>query len=91
MIKNPKLKLSENIIFRQLDRDDGILINLSTKNYYSLNESACLIVKSLKNGEQPKEILKKMVTRLGAPKNTAKIDLFKILDRLKKDQIIIQS
>ena len=61
--KGKGLKLSKDVIFRQLDFDDGILLNIDTKNYYSLNETACEILKGIKKGESISAIEKRLVKR----------------------------
>ena len=83
-----KLKLSEEVIFTQLDRDDGILLNLETKNYYSLNESACLILNALRRGDSEAGIIKKFTNSFGISPARARKDISKIITYLTEEKII---
>ena len=40
----------EHIVFTDFDGEEGILVDLNTKKYYQLNETAMLIWKSLEQG-----------------------------------------
>ena len=40
----------EHIVATQLDDGDGVLVDLNTKQYYQLNETAMLIWRALENG-----------------------------------------
>lgn len=40
----------EHIVATQLDDGEGVLVDLNTKQYYQLNETAMLIWRALENG-----------------------------------------
>jgi hypothetical protein len=46
----------EHIVFTDFDGTEGILVDLNTKKYYQLNETAMLIWKGLEKGLPPSEI-----------------------------------
>jgi len=46
----------EHIVFTDFDGEEGILVDLNTKKYYQLNETAMLIWKSLEQGMASDEI-----------------------------------
>ena len=46
----------DHIVFTEFDGTEGILVDLDTKKYYQLNETAMLIWKSLENGNSPAQI-----------------------------------
>ena len=46
----------EHIVFTEFDGTEGILVDLNTKKYYQLNETAMLIWKSLEKGLPAAEI-----------------------------------
>jgi len=87
--KNKKFRLSPDVIFRQLEKDDGILLNLMTKNYYSLNETACHIVKSLRRGSTKSIIIKSLIKKYNAPVSSIKKDVDGIFRLLAKDKILV--
>ena len=82
------LKLSPHALFRILDADDGILINLCTKNYYSLNQSACIILNGVQKGLSKDEILKLLKKRFDATSAVLSRDLSKTLTFLKKEGFV---
>jgi len=51
----------EHIVFTEFDDAEGILVDLNTKKYYQLNETAMLIWKSLENGLSNEKIADEMV------------------------------
>ena len=46
----------KHVIFTDFDGDEGILVDLNTKRYYQLNETAMLVWKGLENGKSVSEI-----------------------------------
>jgi coenzyme PQQ synthesis protein D (PqqD) len=51
----------EHIVFTEFDGAEGILVDLNTKKYYQLNETAMLIWKSLEKGLTPSAIAEEIV------------------------------
>jgi PHD/YefM family antitoxin component YafN of YafNO toxin-antitoxin module len=47
---------SKHVVFTDFDGDEGILVDLNTKKYYQLNETAMLVWKGLENGKSVAEI-----------------------------------
>ncbi len=47
---------NKHVIFTDFDGDEGILVDLNTKKYYQLNETAMLVWKALENGKSVREI-----------------------------------
>jgi hypothetical protein len=47
---------SKDVVFTDFDGDEGILVDLNTKKYYQLNETAMLVWKGLENGKSVVEI-----------------------------------
>ncbi len=46
-----------HIVVTQLDDGDGVLVDLNTKQYYQLNETAMLIWRALENGHPFEQIV----------------------------------
>jgi hypothetical protein len=46
-----------HIVATQLDHGDGVLVDLNTKQYYQLNETAMLIWRALENGQPFEQIV----------------------------------
>jgi hypothetical protein len=49
------------VVFTDFDGVEGILVDLNTKKYYQLNETAMLIWKGLERGLAPKQIAEEIV------------------------------
>ena len=47
----------KHVVFTDFDGDEGILVDLNTKRYYQLNETAMLVWKGLEQGKTVKEIV----------------------------------
>jgi hypothetical protein len=84
----PKLTLPEQIIFTRLSEDDGIILNLSTKNYYSLNGTACFILESLKKGSTYDKLASSLAKRYRVKSGIATKDLDQTLNYLRMEKII---
>jgi hypothetical protein len=50
----------EHVIFTDLDGIEGVLVDLNTKQYYQLNETASLVWRGLANGMSLGEIAREM-------------------------------
>jgi hypothetical protein len=53
----------EHVIFTDLDGLDGVLVDLNTKKYYQLNETASLIWRGLEKRLPVSQIAKEMTER----------------------------
>ena len=53
----------EHIVFTDFDGVEGILVDLNTKKYYQLNETAMLIWKGLDKGLEPAAIADDIVSQ----------------------------
>ena len=51
-----KVLPSKHVVFTDFDGDEGILVDLNTKKYYQLNETAMLVWKGLEKGKSVVEI-----------------------------------
>ncbi|HEV7473406.1 MAG TPA: PqqD family protein [Pyrinomonadaceae bacterium] len=54
---DPKFVPLEHIVASQLQDGDGVLVDLDTRQYFQLNESAMLIWRALEKGSQFREIV----------------------------------
>jgi hypothetical protein len=56
----PKVVPLEHIVASQLEDGDGVLVDLDTRQYYQLNESAMLIWRALEKGSQFPQIVEEI-------------------------------
>jgi hypothetical protein len=47
----------------EFDSTEGLLVDLNTKQYFQLNETACVVWRGLANGTPAVEIAREMTTR----------------------------
>lgn len=47
---------SKDVVFTDFDGSEGILVDLNTKKYYQLNETAMLVWKGLEKGKSVEDI-----------------------------------
>lgn len=52
----------DRIIATQLHEGDGVLVDLNTKQYYQLNETAMLIWRALENGHSFEQIVAEIMS-----------------------------
>jgi hypothetical protein len=52
----------EHIVATQLDDGAGVLVDLNTRQYYQLNETAMLIWRALENGHPFDQIVAEIIT-----------------------------
>jgi len=61
----------DHIVFTEFDDSEGILVDLNTKKYYQLNETAMLIWKGLEQGLGSREIAEQIVENYEITANDA--------------------
>jgi len=61
----------DHIVFTEFDDSEGILVDLNTKKYYQLNETAMLIWKGLEQGLGNNEIADQIVENYEIAPNDA--------------------
>jgi len=52
----PNLTTGKNVVVTDFDGGEGILVDLNTKRYYQLNETAMLVWRGLEQGKSISEI-----------------------------------
>ncbi|HSK64136.1 MAG TPA: PqqD family protein [Pyrinomonadaceae bacterium] len=56
MMTSSNLVAAKHVVVTDFDGGEGILVDLNTKRYYQLNESAMIVWKGLEQGKTIKEI-----------------------------------
>lgn len=84
------IKLSRSVVFRRLAKDDGLLIDTDSKNYYSLNETACSIISMIQKGKTSADIVKGLSLRYLAARKDIKRDVESTISDLIRDKILYQ-
>lgn len=78
----------DHIVFTEFDDAEGMLVDLNTKKYYQLNETAMAIWKGLEKGLTAKEIANQLVTSYEISPEDALLNVENILIDLKTRNLI---
>jgi Coenzyme PQQ synthesis protein D (PqqD) len=68
---------------------EAVIINLTTGNYYSLNESGATIWDSLGHPTSLDEIVARLTSRFDAPAEQVETDARALLEDLEREQLIV--
>ena len=82
------IKLSDKVIFREID-GKGVLIDLDSGFYYSMNEVGCLIFNLIQEKRAPDRIREEIEMRFEVTPVEAEKDLEEFLGALEKEGIVI--
>lgn len=52
-----------HVVYTEFDGNEAVLVDLNTKRYYTLNETAMLVWRGLENGKSTAEIVQEMCER----------------------------
>jgi hypothetical protein len=77
----------KKIIYADLDPKEGVVLNLDTKNYYRLNETAQVIWKALAAGKNETQIADELCDQFEVTRDEALRDVADLLTHLKREQL----
>ena len=52
-----------HVVYTEFDGNEAVLVDLNTKRYYTLNETAMLVWRGLESGKSTSEIVQEMCER----------------------------
>ena len=78
----------DHVVFTEFDGSEGILVDLNTKKYYQLNETAMLIWKGLEQGLGAREIADQMVANYEITPNDALRNVDEAVEKLQLYSLI---
>ena len=81
----------EHIVFTDFDGVEGILVDLNTKKYYQLNETAALIWKGLDKGLAPAAIAENIVAQYEVTTEEALQNVEKTLAQFAAYKLVTES
>ena len=77
-----------SLVFTRLDETEGVLLNLDTKHYYSLNESGALLWEWLLNGMSLTEMSHALQGQYDLTSEEAVEEVLTFLSELHEDGLI---
>ena len=78
----------EHIVASQLEDGDGVLVDLNTRQYYQLNESAMLIWRALENGFSFDQIVKEITNTYTVSNERAITSAEALIRQLQKRKLV---
>ncbi|PWT94046.1 MAG: hypothetical protein C5B55_03360 [Blastocatellia bacterium] len=78
----------KHIVFTDFDGTEGILVDLNTKKYYQLNETAMLVWKGLEQGKTVDEIVGQVTTEYEISLDHAKRSVEKLLGNFQSYKLV---
>ncbi len=77
-----------HVVFTEFEGDEGVLVDLNSKRYYTLNETATLIWRGLEKGLSKDEIVKQMTARYDVTPEHAAASLDALLRSLQSHRLL---
>jgi len=78
----------DQIVCTEFDGGEGILVDLITKKYYQLNETALLVWKGLEKGLDTDEIVSQVVDQYDVQPESARTSVENLIARLKSYRLV---
>ncbi|HSS20504.1 MAG TPA: PqqD family protein [Pyrinomonadaceae bacterium] len=78
----------KKIVANQLDDGDGVLVDLETRQYYQLNETAMLIWRAVENGRNLDQIVEEIVAAYSISNDRALASAEALLTKLQNHKLI---
>lgn len=79
---------SEHVILTEFDGGEGLLVDLNSKRYYQLNETAMLIWKALEKGTTKEEMINDLTVHYDVSSEHAARSIEKLLQNLRLHKLV---
>jgi hypothetical protein len=79
---------NQHVVFTDFDGVEGILVDLNTKKYYQLNETAMLIWKALEKNQALSEIVKAVTDTYDVTSETATRSVERLLEHMRRYNLV---
>jgi coenzyme PQQ synthesis protein D (PqqD) len=78
----------KHVVATDFDGGEGILVDLNTKKYYQLNETAMVVWKGLENGKTMGEIVADITSNYEVPSDKAALSVQRIVDNFQTYKLL---
>jgi|ERR1043166_9029197 hypothetical protein len=78
----------DQIIYADLTPEEGVVLNLKTKNYYKLNETGQLVWQALSRNQSRDQIVQHLSEIYETPLETLQADVDRLLKEFKDEKLI---
>ena len=77
-----------HVVSTEFEGGEGVLVDLNTKRYYQLNETAMLVWRCLERGLPAPDIVREMTDRYDVTPDHAAASLEKLIDGLRSHKLV---
>ena len=78
----------KHVVVTDFDGGEGILVDLNTKRYYQLNETAMVVWKGLEKGKRMNEIVADITSNYEVEPARAKLSVQRIVDNFQSYKLV---
>jgi len=82
------LSPGKHVVVTDFDGGEGILVDLNTKKYYQLNETAMIVWKGLENGKTTGEIAADITSSYEVALDKAQVSVERIVDNFQTYKLL---
>ena len=82
------LVAGKHVVVTDFDGGEGILVDLNTKRYYQLNETAMIVWKGLEQGKTIKEIVADVTASYEVEPDRATVSVQRLLDSFETYKLV---
>ena len=83
-----ELRPGKHVVATDFDGGEGILVDLNTKKYYQLNETAMIVWKGLENGKSVGEIVADITANYEVAPEKATLSVQRIVDNFQTYKLV---
>jgi hypothetical protein len=78
----------EHVVFSELDEKEGVLVDLNSKRYYTLNETALFVWRLLEKKTPAGEIVSELIENYEVTPELARASVDKLLSELSQRNLL---
>ena len=82
------LTTGKHVVVTDFDHGEGILVDLNTKRYYQLNETAMIVWRGLEHGKSVNEIVADFTAKYEVEPDRAQISVQRLLDSFQTYKLV---
>jgi hypothetical protein len=87
-MSSSNLSAAKHVVVTDFDGGEGILVDLNTKRYYQLNESAMIVWKGLEQGKTLSQIVDDFTTTYEIEPDHAAVSVQRLVDNLQTYKLV---
>ena len=88
IMNSANLTAGKHVVVTDFDGGEGILVDLNTKKYYQLNETAMVVWRGLEKGKPMKEIVSDITASYEVGPDQAALSVQRIVDNFQSYKLV---